>query len=657
MNEKQQLEVVVETEPTFDDPKFDEIQKRVRREQDFKGAWIAGLVAALVGAGLWIVTTIATGLEFAWMAIPVGYLVGIAIREAGAGIDRKFGLTGVVLTLLGCGIGKGVSAFIWISANFGFGYVEIMDFVTQKGMNGLGMLLLTPIIASYPVDLLFYLVALVLGYKLSNSQLMTREMARRISDLDPSPPEMASRRIPNRVRLFGILLVAGSAILFFDRWMNTDSVGMLLLRNNLESLVSYLVAPLLLLVPLFLGYKMSFSWLTSQEMATRITDLDTSAPNMARRRIPKGVRLAGISVVAGAAILFFISLMNTGSVTALVFEGSSEDLASTRVVPTLDTAIEKGHNAVWCASFLSAWKVVEEDVLGEPPSVEGDPQIALALNRAPDPRPHIPEESLYVAAGFSDEGIIEKIRREMASKFPSRELPSFSGLVPNSLVAYAYLEASVKFSIPYLQGSDPLYFTDSSGESTAVNSFGIPPKNLAASRKLHKQPAVLFRTGRPRSRSAEFAIDLDSTSEPHQVIVAIVEPKATMAEMIGSVEEKIAEAEITRPRELGISDVLLVPEMAWRLSHRFQELEGKVFTNSKLNHQPIAQAVQDIEFRLDRYGAEVKSHAQMLAKGGGSPPYIFDRPFLLYMKKRGADTPYFAMWVDNPELLSKWQPE
>jgi hypothetical protein len=30
---------------------------------------------------------------------------------------------------------------------------------------------------------------------------------------------------------------------------------------------------------------------------------------------------------------------------------------------------------------------------------------------------------------------------------------------------------------------------------------------------------------------------------------------------------------------------------------------------------------------------------------------VFDRPFLVYMQKRGAEQPFFVMWVDNAELL------
>ena len=44
------------------------------------------------------------------------------------------------------------------------------------------------------------------------------------------------------------------------------------------------------------------------------------------------------------------------------FEGSSTELGNTEVVPTLNTSVEKGKNAVWCASFLAAWKSMIDEV-------------------------------------------------------------------------------------------------------------------------------------------------------------------------------------------------------------------------------------------------------------------------------------------------------
>lgn len=46
-----------------------------------------------------------------------------------------------------------------------------------------------------------------------------------------------------------------------------------------------------------------------------------------------------------------------------------------------------------------------------------------------------------------------------------------------------------------------------------------------------------------------------------------------------------------------------------------------------------------------------------LGNGEGEQPpkkLIFDRPFLLYLKEKDGKYPYFALWVDNPELLVKY---
>jgi len=38
---------------------------------------------------------------------------------------------------------------------------------------------------------------------------------------------------------------------------------------------------------------------------------------------------------------------------------------------------------------------------------------------------------------------------------------------------------------------------------------------------------------------------------------------------------------------------------------------------------------------------------------GANRRFVFDKPFLIVMKKRGAERPFFVMWVANAELLCK----
>jgi hypothetical protein len=45
----------------------------------------------------------------------------------------------------------------------------------------------------------------------------------------------------------------------------------------------------------------------------------------------------------------------------------------------------------------------------------------------------------------------------------------------------------------------------------------------------------------------------------------------------------------------------------------------------------------------------------MIPADGGPKKLHFDRPFLIYLKKRDAARPFFVMWVDNAELLQAWK--
>jgi hypothetical protein len=88
--------------------------------------------------------------------------------------------------------------------------------------------------------------------------------------------------------------------------------------------------------------------------------------------------------------------------------------------------------------------------------------------------------------------------------------------------------------------------------------------------------------------------------------------------------------------------------MHWKITHRFKELEGtdKRFLNPSLNGQYLDTALQTIQFRLDRSGAELSSQSKAYVKPGASF-FHCNRPFLLILKKRDANQPCFVMWVDN----------
>jgi hypothetical protein len=328
----------------------------------------------------------------------------------------------------------------------------------------------------------------------------------------------------------------------------------------------------------------------------------------------------------------------------------SAALAGVAILPTFDSPIRAGKSAVWCASFQIAWNRLARDVIKGPPRVGGAEELCKQLDRQVATEQDLPPGSFYAAAGWAMDGIVGRIRKEMAAAFPAAPPPDLAGQGAMA-VAYAYLEAGVKFPIPFFESRKPLVFTDSSGQKTEVTSFGLREEDEYAYKELRDQAEVLFAERSPE----HFAID-PCRSSAVQIILARIPPRTTLGETVAMAEEKIAGfTKDEHSRRIGIASVLLIPNIAYKLLHHFKELEGrdKPLLNSAMNGMWIEDACQVIRFRLDRSGAQLASEAKIEVPLAPLQDFIFDRPFLVVLRNRGG-RPFFAAWIDGPELLQPW---
>ncbi len=339
------------------------------------------------------------------------------------------------------------------------------------------------------------------------------------------------------------------------------------------------------------------------------------------------------------------------------FSDSSEKLKQTIVVPTLDTPLPPGQNVIWCSSFQLVWNELRDKVIGAPLEIAGAQEIADRLNAAKTSVSDLSNDSVYAAAGWVQKGIREIIKEDMTARFASYMLPDFSKYT-DGILAYSYLTARVPFKCPFRQVHKGITFTDSQGIQSQVDGFGLWFAYLEPYKNLREQIEILYARQEEQGNSREVpecAIDLCQDSQPYQVVVAKVESKGSLAETIEHITTEI-EAFKRLPyysdvRRFGGNDELMIPEMFWRIDHRFKELVGKTVANSD-PPMPIVEALQTIEFRLDRSGAVLESESRFAI--ASAPRYFnFDHPFLVYMQKRGAERPFFVMWVDNAELLTR----
>src|SRR5262249_8044104 len=146
-----------------------------------------------------------------------------------------------------------------------------------------------------------------------------------------------------------------------------------------------------------------------------------------------------------------------------------------------------------------------------------------------------------------------------------------------------------------------------------------------------------------------FTLDLCKHSEPYQLLVARMPRLDNLAATLTELQKRVAVAGQRFPAGLDQYATLQVPKLNWRLEHHFREAQSKRAPNQALRGMPLETAFQMVRFKLrSEARIEYKSRPEP-----GSGPFEFDRPFLIVMQKRGAEHPFFVMWVDNAELLCK----
>lgn len=122
---------------------------------------IAGIAAAVIGAMIWALITVATNYQIGWMAVGVGFLVGYAIRYFGKGSDPIFSVSGSIIALLGCIAGNILTVVILVGNQEQVGVISLLSRLTP----GIVVDLLKE--TFQPMDILFYGIAVYEAYKFS----------------------------------------------------------------------------------------------------------------------------------------------------------------------------------------------------------------------------------------------------------------------------------------------------------------------------------------------------------------------------------------------------------------------------------------------------------------------------------------------------------
>lgn len=129
-------------------------------KENLPKAIICGLLACFVGAFAWGIVSVTTGYQIGYMAIGVGFIVGMAMRW-GNGRRPLYGYIGAALALFSCLLGDYFSIIGFVAKEYDMSYWEMLVATNVADV----MPMLVENLMSMTIA--FYGMAIYEGYKLS----------------------------------------------------------------------------------------------------------------------------------------------------------------------------------------------------------------------------------------------------------------------------------------------------------------------------------------------------------------------------------------------------------------------------------------------------------------------------------------------------------
>lgn len=296
------------------------------------------------------------------------------------------------------------------------------------------------------------------------------------------------------------------------------------------------------------------------------------------------------------------------------------------MIPSYQSSLDEHTiNNLWVGTLDLAWKDLEEKVKLDKIEIEGgNPQIANDLN----------------ASTFSKEMLDSndyKINVERT--------------VTNGYKIDATLNKELNFLEVFDNFSNDYNRLTFGSSKDYIKFFGI---NNASKESLNKNIEVLFynKISETQLGSNDFAIKL-KTKEGDEIILYRTDTQKSFEEYYKDIEIKIKDYKGTRT--FSESDELRIPYVRVNGMISYNELYDKEIKNT--NGLYIYDVIQNVNFSLNEKGCNLSSKASMIteymSEGEDTKFCYFYNTFIIFMKEANSDKPYFALKVDNSDILEK----
>ena len=354
---------------------------------------------------------------------------------------------------------------------------------------------------------------------------------------------------------------------------------------------------------------------------------------MSMNKITKILIIIALIIVSTSGIIYSVMKINGGA------KGKA------KMVPSFSSSISTmDENKVWCGTFNLVWNDFMNDVIGHKIEFEDGPsEMANELNEQKFTIDELDEKSYFKIHGIENLDLKNKIIQGIKNKFNEEstilERCDFNSQ-ESGYVLYAMLKKEFNFLEPFSTAMGSMEFKNSNAK---VKCFGVDNTNNPVA---GKNVEVLF-----YNSTEDFAIKLKTIEGEEVILYRTSEVGKSFNDYYQDINEK--EVKYAGSKVFEETDKLLIPFIQIHDDVNYDDLCGKYIKGT--NKMYIKQALQSIHFELNNVGGSVKSEAIIEVPQSESVDVeremIFNNNFVLFLKEGSKKQPYFALNVDNIDLL------
>ena len=302
-------------------------------------------------------------------------------------------------------------------------------------------------------------------------------------------------------------------------------------------------------------------------------------------------------------------------------------------------------NSAWVGTFQLAWNEFIENRL-DGKIVEFDDETTLdvidELNKMEFTKDYLSEKDYYLTVSEANPNLKKEISKNLDKKFGIKnsqmlEQLDFSG-GRNSYIIYAMLVKRFEFLNPFDRLQE-MPFNDS---EVKVKYFGI---NGVTDEKVYNNLEILFYDG----YDEDLAVKIYTKEGEELILYRPDILDKSFNELYKEIEEK--SKSFDGEKKFVDGDYLKIPYMEVDTIISYEELCGKTIKGT--NGVYIEKALQNVKFSLNEKGGSLISEAtiQDVTLGTSDRYFTFHKPFVIFMKEENKEKPYFALKIDNTDLL------